>query len=145
MAKKEGILDEAQLGKDGLLYVPVSKINGDFSNIDRLLADSEENMKNLKAIDKRAKEIAPDNIICRYFTEPVADGAATYQIVNCITNINDVITEVLIRYCSGICLDNYVHSYFGEECWIGVEYVIDKINARDYFDSLIEKRKSQIE
>lgn len=79
----------------------------DWSDVNQTIKNSEANLAHLKSIDKAQAEKG-GNLLYRYFSRPVADGLAWYQVIK-VTPKN-----VTVQWCDGICLDNYCDTMLGD-------------------------------
>lgn len=98
-----------------------------FDEIRQLKQNWDKNFKELKRIDKDAQEKGA--LLHRYFSTPVNDGRAYYQ----VTKIKAK-TCVLTR-CTGICPDEYSDHILGDEC----EMPIKKVEGFVYRQQAINK------
>ena len=103
-----------------------------WDDIDEIISNSKKNLKHLQEIDKTQPE---GSILHRYFSLPVADGMAHYQIVK----INKATCKVKI--CNGICLDNYQDYTLGEEATISLATATSQVNRRLGLEKLFSKNK----
>jgi hypothetical protein len=99
-----------------------------FDKIREVCQNSERNLDELKRIDKQARENG--TLLYRYFSTPVADGRAYYQ----ITRVKKS-TCVLTR-CEGICLDEYADNILGDECEMPLKKVEEFVNRQQAINRL---------
>ena len=85
------------------------------------IANSEKNLEHLQKLSKEARE--KGTFLHSYFAEPVADGKAFYQVVKIDGD------KCTVQLCDGICLDDYVHDYFGYIKEIDLEYAQSKVKG----------------
>ena len=95
----------------------------DYSNIDKLIENSQKNHEHLKEIDKKQK--AKGTILFRHFTVPVADGYSYYQ----ITKVGK--KTATVELCGGICLDEYQDMILGESATISLDIAKSQIERMD--------------
>lgn len=98
--------------------------------VEKIYANSEQ----IKAIDEEQK--ARDMILGRFFSKPVADGQAVYQ----ITRISSNQRSAFVEYCDYLG-DNWADHAYGNECWLPYELVAELIRCKDAMAALFEKKK----
>lgn len=94
----------------------------------KICQNAELNFGVLKEIDRVQKE--KGEILYRYFRTPVADGYSVYQIVKLTKSM------ALVKYCTGICLDEYRNDILGDGCQIPIDVAKEKIRNRDYMEKV---------
>ena len=113
------------------------KPTDDFSNIDLLISNAEENLKHLKAIDD-IQAAKGRKLLYRYFKIPVADGHAYYQ----ITKVTK--TTATVTLCEGISIDNYQYISFGKEHIIPIKVAQQYIELRVISEEILNNLKTKI-
>ena len=78
-----------------------------WKDVDLCVKNSKLNFEHLKSIDDE-QEKRGEPLLYRYFTRPVADGTAWYQVIK-VTSKN-----VTVQWCDGISLDNYCDGMLGD-------------------------------
>ena len=111
----------------------------DWSNIDVTIANSNKNLEHLQSIDK-AQEAKGESLLFRYFSRPVADGLAWYQVTKVTTK------TVTVKWCDGISLDDYCDGMLGDgettmprhiiEPLVQGRIIMDKVFARKLNENL---------
>lgn len=104
----------------------------DYSDIDVSIENSEKNLAHLKAIDK-VQEAKGEKLLYRYFSRPVADGMAWYQVVKVTSK------TASIQWCDGICLDNYQDGMLGDGVTLPVDMVFNMVDLRIKMDELFSR------
>ena len=99
-----------------------------FDRIRELRLNWENNFKELSRIDKEAQDNG--TLLYRYFSTPVADGRAYYQ----VTKVKSK-TCILTR-CTGICPDEYADSILGAECEMPLKKVEEFVNRQQAINRL---------
>lgn len=110
----------------------IQKPIDDFGDIDLMILNSEDNLKHLIMIDY-VQDIKCEKVLYRYFTIPVADGKAYYQ----VTNVTK--TSATVTLCEGISLDNYEYLYFGKEATISLKQAKQYIELRIASEEILRK------
>ena len=82
------------------------KLDKGFSRIDEEMENSKKNFEHLRAIDNFAEK--SKQLLYRYFSLPVSDGRAYYQIIKVFKS------TVVVKICEGICLYGYMDNVLGE-------------------------------
>jgi hypothetical protein len=90
----------------------------------QMVANSRLNLQHLQRIDRAAKD-ARTGLLFRYFKVPVADGAAYYQVVKVNKN------TAKVKWCYGICLDDYVDEILGEGASIPIKKAEELVSRTD--------------
>lgn len=101
----------------------------DWSNIDKMIENSDLNLKHLQDIDK-AQGVKGEPLLFRYFHRPVADGRAWYQVTKVTPK------TATVKLCDGICLDNYCDMMLGEEATLPRKMVEQLVNSRIALEKL---------
>ncbi len=117
--------------QNNMLYKKQFPID-DYSNIDVSIENSEKNLAHLKSIDK-AQEAKGEKLLYRYFSRPVADGLAWYQVTKVTKK------AVKVEWCDGICLDNYQDYMIGDEATLPVDMIANLIESRIALDKLFSR------
>ena len=99
-----------------------------FDRIRELQQNWENNLKELRRLDKEAQDNG--TLLYRYFSTPVADGRAYYQ----VTRVKSK-TCVLTR-CPGICPDEYADDILGDECEMPLKKVEEFVNRQQAINRL---------
>ena len=104
----------------------------DYSDIDVSIENSEKNLAHLKSIDK-IQEAKGENLLYRYFSRPVADGMAWYQVTKVTSK------TATVQWCDGICLDNYQDGMLGYGGTVPVDMVFNMVDLRIQMDKLFSR------
>ena len=105
----------------------------DWSNIDATIANSKKNLEHLQSIDK-AQEAKGEKLLYRYFSRPVADGLAWYQVTKVTAK------TVTVQWCDGICLDNYYDGMLGDGVVSMPKHIIEPlVQGRIAMDKLFSR------
>ena len=104
----------------------------DWSNIDQIIKNSETNLNHLKSID-RAQAEKGEQLLYRYFSRPVADGLAWYQ----VTKVTPRTATVTL--CTGICLDDYQDMLLGEENTVPRNAIENLVSSRIAMEELFSR------
>jgi hypothetical protein len=104
----------------------------DYSDIDVSIENSEKNLAHLKSIDK-IQEAKGESLLYRYFSRPVADGMAWYQVTKATT------TTATVQWCDGICLDNYQDGMLGYGGTVPIDMVFNMVSLRIEMDKLFSR------
>lgn len=99
-----------------------------FDRIRELRQNLEKNLAELKRIDKESME--KGTLLYRYFSTPVADGRAFYQ----VTKMGKK-TCTLTR-CAGICPDEYRDNILGDETEMSITKVKPFIEGQQAINRL---------
>jgi hypothetical protein len=99
-----------------------------FDKIRQLELNWENNFKELRRIDKEAQDNG--TLLHRYFSTPVADGRAYYQ----VTKLNK--TSCVLTRCPGICPDEYEDNILGEQSTMPLKKVEDFVNRQQAINRL---------
>lgn len=108
-------------------------VEGDYSRINEMIRESDDNLMHLKALSLKAEE--RDEILGSFFHLNVADGRAYYQ----VHEYNAKADRYLVKRCLGICLDEYADRYLGEWRWADGDYVREMVNARKVLERLFSR------
>ena len=105
----------------------------DWSNIDQSIKNSDANLAHLKSIDA-IQESKGEGLLFRYFSRPVADGLAWYQVTKVTSK------TVTIQWCDGISLDNYYDGMLGDgEVTVPRHMIEDLVRGRIAMDKLFSR------
>jgi len=104
----------------------------DYSDIDVSIENSEKNLAHLKSIDK-VQEAKGENLLYRYFSRPVADGMAWYQVTKVTKSM------ATVQWCDGICLDNYQDGMLGDGTSIPINMAFNMVDLRIQMDKLFSR------
>ena len=105
----------------------------DWSNIDQCIKNSNANLAHLKSIDA-IQESKGEGLLFRYFSRPVADGLAWYQVTKVTPK------TVTVQWCDGICLDNYYDGMLGDgEVTVPRHMIEDLVRGRIAMDKLFSR------
>lgn len=119
---------------ENLLYTP--KLPEGFDpencNVDEWIRMTEENQEKIEELDQKAKE--QGSVLYRFLYEPVGDGFGIYQIIK----VNKKTCQV--RYCTTDGFDSYQVRQWGEKATIPMQYVMETLTMRDYWDGLCKKK-----
>ena len=106
---------------------------GDFSRINEMIKESDENLEHLRELSLLAED--KDKYLGNYFSLNVADGRAYYQ----VQQFNKTADKYLVKRCLGICLDEYADGFLGDGRWVDGEYVRHQVEARKALERLFSK------
>lgn len=95
------------------------------------IANARKNFDHLKAIDSFAKK--QRQFLYRFFTVPVADGQAIYQIIK-VTK-----TKATVMRCTNIELDEYRDMVLGDEAQIPLAQAEQFIKSKDALAEIFSK------
>ena len=104
----------------------------DYSDIDVSIENSEKNLAHLKSIDK-IQEAKGESLLYRYFSRPVADGNAWYQVTKVTKK------TATVQWCDGICLDNYQDGMLGDGASIPINMAFNMVDFRIRLDKLFSQ------
>ena len=109
----------------------------DWSNIDVTIANSNKNLEHLQSIDK-AQEAKGESLLFRYFSRPVADGLAWYQVTKVTAK------TVTVKWCDGICLDDYYDGMLGDGETTMPRHIIEPlVQGRIAMDKLFARKLNE--
>lgn len=101
----------------------------DYTDIDKLIRNSDANLEHLKVIDKMQAEKG-EGLLYRYFSMVVGDGYAYYQVTEVTTR------TATVTLCEGISLDNYCDRLLGYEATLPRNMVQELIDQRISMEKL---------
>jgi hypothetical protein len=122
-----------------LFYNPVEEVDYDKAHASgdffKYLDDIRK--KNFAVLEKADEyQKSKGKILYRYFTTPVADGLACYQVVE----IDKKKNLAFVNWCPDAMIDDYQDSYFGGGRWADLEWVTEQIGFRDRRDEMFKKK-----
>lgn len=109
------------------------RVEGDFSRINEMIRESDENLVHLRELSLLAEN--KDKYLGSYFSLNVADGRAFYQVIQ----FNNKADKYLVQRCLGICLDEWADHYLGNSRWVDGEYVRHQVEARKTLERLFSR------
>ena len=108
-------------------------MEGDYSRINEMIKESDENLQHLKELSLKAED--KDKYLGNHFSLNVADGRAYYQ----VREYNAAADKYLVKRCLGICLDEYADHYLGEWRWVDGDYARHQVEARKSLERLFSR------
>ena len=115
-----------------MLYKPKHKTDTNVK-FQQAISNARRNLELLKECDKEAQQ--NNTLVGRYFTLPVNDGRAFYQ----VTKVSG--KKCTVKLCNGICLDEYSDTILGEGYALGKDKVEEMVNCQKALDTIFKTNR----